>query len=66
MSVIRASAYGTIQLTSRKYGFNTGDPAFLKKAAEVIFGKDSEVLKAEKVNTAHFPLILFLSGLSVF
>ncbi|KAK0661920.1 Aspartate aminotransferase [Lasiodiplodia hormozganensis] len=37
------------QPVDHNYGFNTGDPAFLKKAAEVIFGKDSEVLRAEKV-----------------
>ncbi|KAL1643705.1 Aspartate aminotransferase/Glutamic oxaloacetic transaminase AAT2/GOT1 [Diplodia intermedia] len=48
-SVSRGFPNRTTSLTRKQYGFNTGDPAFLKKAAEVIFGKDSDVLRAGKV-----------------
>ncbi|KAF4307556.1 hypothetical protein GTA08_BOTSDO04420 [Botryosphaeria dothidea] len=34
------------------YGRNTGDPKFLRKAAEVMFGKDSEALNSGKIASA--------------
>ncbi|OJD35580.1 aromatic amino acid aminotransferase [Diplodia corticola] len=33
------------------YGFNTGDPAFLHKAAQVIFGKDNPILQTGRVSS---------------